>query len=150
MSRDVGKMLSDIADGDISGLGDTGMPGIARTTSTKKEFTTKKRLWETRFFPINDDEDARNYAMFMNWVMENPSDRIIVREESSWTKDGELIRVVDMIRFSGDPVAVVEASDVVPERDTSLDDITRVNANTNSKDSVEGGRRFTPDDYVEG
>jgi len=146
MARDISKILSDVSMGDVSGLNGTGMPGVARTTTTAKEFAKKKRVWKTKFFPINNDSDASDYSEFMNWVLENGKERIVVREDSSWTKDGELIRVVDFIHYKDDPVNLDPDRDSTQNEPEPEPDITRVPIKDG--ENLNTGKRFSPEDYV--
>ena len=75
-----------------------GMPE-ARTTTVEKEFNTAdkiKKTYHVKFFAILDDESAAVYSDFMTKLI-NSSGTQIVREDKSWTQEGELLRVVDYI-----------------------------------------------------
>jgi hypothetical protein len=149
MGRDLAQIIEDISVGDSSGLGGAGMPSIARTTTTKKEFAPKVRIYETRFFPINNDTDAIAYSSFMNWILFDRKNRAIIREESSWTKEGELIRVVDFVRLAGDPFDPNFDAEAMSNKKEEKDDITRESL-SETEQVTDTGKRFTLDDYVAG
>ena len=98
MTRDVSEIVQDIGANKISGVAGFTMPSHARTTTTKAEQAMPKTVFKTKLFTIYCDDDARLYASFINWIIEDKDNRIIVREESTWTKDGALIRIVDFIQ----------------------------------------------------
>ena len=71
----------------------------ANVTTYEKEIKKKKpkKEFATRVFLIIDDISALEYAEFINQVFESGGDMEIMREVENWTKDGELIRVVDYV-----------------------------------------------------
>ena len=142
---DLGEKLSRIStkEKDIFGMG---MPHGARTTSTKEEFKGKKILWGTKIFPINNNVDAADYASFMNWVLSNPKARNVVREDSTWTKDGELVRVVDFTYEEGDVYGENQTS-IKDNKPLSSVDITRTPSSEALSSSE--GKKFTDDDFVQ-
>jgi signal transduction protein with GAF and PtsI domain len=75
-----------------------GMPEI-KTTSIDKELknSEKNRVFKTKVFAILDDVSAEEYSAFINYLLKNKKTTSVLREAENWTKDGELIRVVDYI-----------------------------------------------------
>ena len=72
------------------------MPEV-KTTSLEKEMEKNKKIkkFSTRVFLLIDDVSAESYSSFMNYIIENPKTTKLLREVENWTKDGELIRVID-------------------------------------------------------
>jgi hypothetical protein len=149
MSKEFTSIIDDLSIGEPLGATGRGMPNIARTTTTAKEFAPKPRVYETKFFAINSDEDACVYSSFMNWLISDRQNRTIIREESSWTKEGELIRVVDFVRLVGDPYPEGFNVETMIRKQSKEEDITREPENTTSP-SIDAGQRFSSNDYVEG
>jgi hypothetical protein len=54
-------------------------------------------MFKTKVFAILDDVSAEEYSAFINYLMRNKKSTTVIRELENWTKDGELIRVVDYI-----------------------------------------------------
>ena len=77
-----------------------GMPEV-KTTSLEEELskTNKKKMFKTRVFVLLDDVSAEEYSAFINYLMSNKKTATVLREVENWTKDGELIRVVDYIEI---------------------------------------------------
>jgi len=74
------------------------MPTADVTTVEKEiEKKTPKKEFATKVFIIINDVTALEYSEFINQVLESGGDMEIVREEQNWTKDGELIRVIDYV-----------------------------------------------------
>jgi len=63
----------------------------------KKENTPPKKEFATKVFLIIDDISALEYSEFINQVFRSKGDMEVVREVENWTKEGELIRVVDYV-----------------------------------------------------
>jgi signal transduction protein with GAF and PtsI domain len=75
-----------------------GMPNVRTTTVDKElEKNKKNKEFKTKVFAILDDVSAEEYSAFINYIMKNSKTTTIIREEQNWTKDGELIRVIDYI-----------------------------------------------------
>ena len=74
-----------------------GMPS-AKTTTVEKEFAKNgtRKEYNVRFFNLIDDESAKDYSDFMTSIINKPGIQI-VREDKSWTQEGELLRVVDYV-----------------------------------------------------
>jgi len=94
MSDKLAQMIDEQAAGIVKSMG---MPQV-KTTTVEKELRDNKakNKFATRVFAILDDVSALEYSEFINEVLETGTTRII-REVESWTKDGELIRVVDYL-----------------------------------------------------
>jgi len=91
---EIQKIIDDASENIISSMG---MPK-ARTTTLENESKSKtKREYGVKFFVMIDDESSESYSAFMTMLM-NDSSYTIVREDKSWTQEGELIRVVDYIQ----------------------------------------------------
>ena len=91
--------LNEIIDKQAAGIVKSlGMPTI-KTTSVDKELASKKmkRKFGTRVFVILDDISGEYYAEFINEILQSGGLMEIMREETSWSKDGELIRVIDFM-----------------------------------------------------
>ena len=92
--------LNEIIDKQAAGIAKSlGMPTI-KTTSVEKEIakTLVKKKFGTRVFVILDDISGENYAEFINEILQSRGSMEIMREETSWSKDGELIRVIDFMQ----------------------------------------------------
>ena len=91
-----GEALSKLIDEQALGIVKSlGMPTIKTTTVDEElEKSKKKKIFATKVFAIIDDISAADYAEFINSVLDTGTTQI-VREVESWTKDGELIRVID-------------------------------------------------------
>ncbi len=91
--------LAKIIDKQAAGIAKSlGMPKIKTTTvDSELKKKTKNRVFGTRVFVVIDDISAEDYSEFINEVLSSKGKMEIMREESSWTKDGELIRVVDFM-----------------------------------------------------
>ena len=76
-----------------------GMP-VTKTTTVEKELSKskKRKVFETRVFLIINDASAATYSSFITQLIAGDDGRRILRESENWTKDGELIRVVDTVR----------------------------------------------------
>lgn len=74
-----------------------GMPS-AKTTTIEQEYgkKEKKKVYKVKFFNLIDDESAQAYGEFMTDLI-NKQGIKIVREDKSWTPEGELLRVVDYV-----------------------------------------------------
>lgn len=74
------------------------MPEI-KTTSVEEELkkSKAKKVFKTKVFVLLDDVSAEEYSAFINYLMTNDKTTTVLREVENWTKDGELIRVVDYI-----------------------------------------------------
>ncbi len=70
----------------------------AKTTTIDKEYgqATTRREYKVKFFNLIDDESALAYSEFMTDLI-NKKGVKIVREDKSWTPEGELLRVVDYL-----------------------------------------------------
>lgn len=92
---ELAEIISKQAEGIAKSLG---MPDV-KTTSVDEELkkTKKKNTFKTKLFVIIDDISAEDYSKFIDNIISNPQDFEIIREVENWTKDGELIRVVDYI-----------------------------------------------------
>jgi len=92
--------LAKIIDKQAEGIARSlGMPKIKTTTVDKEMSKSKtKRVFGTRVFVILDDISAEDYSEFINEVLSSKGSMEIMREDTSWTKDGELIRVVDFMK----------------------------------------------------
>ena len=90
---DLAKIIDKQAEGIAKSLG---MPKIS-TTSVDKEKSkgSKKRKFGTRIFVLLDDISALEYSDFINDILSSKGKMELMREVESWTKDGELIRVID-------------------------------------------------------
>ena len=90
---DLAKIIDKQAEGIAKSLG---MPKVT-TTSMKEELAKKSKgkTFKTRVFVILDDISGEEYSEFINEVLMSKGKMEIMREETSWTKDGELIRVFD-------------------------------------------------------
>jgi len=90
--------LKEIIEEDLDRLFSAGgMPQIPVTTLEKEsKKNAPQQTFHTRVFAILEDETAHEYAKFINFVI-NSKNVTILREEQNWTKEGELIRVVDYI-----------------------------------------------------
>ena len=93
---ELNEIINKQAEGIVKSLG---MPKV-KTTSVEKELanTKMKKKFGTRVFVILDDISAEDYADFINDVLQSRGTMEIMREETSWTKDGELLRVVDFMQ----------------------------------------------------
>ena len=93
--KDLSEIINSQADGIVTALR---MPEI-KTTTVEKELSKKKteKLFKTRVFVLINDTSAIEYSSFINEVMRNSKTTTIMRESENWTKDGELIRVVDYV-----------------------------------------------------
>ena len=101
MAIDIQEIIAKEAEGIVKALG---MP-TPRTTSFDKEMKKKKKkrkIFETRVFLIVSDASAISYSQFISDIMSGSSGRELVREVENWTKEGELIRVVDTVRETDD------------------------------------------------
>ncbi len=95
MERNLAEMIEQQAAGMVKAMH---MPNIKTTTLEKEQSGRKaKRVFKTKVFAIIDDVSAEEYATFINFLMERDSETNVMREVENWTKDGELIRVVDYI-----------------------------------------------------
>ena len=92
---DLSEIINQQAEGIAKALG---MP-TAEVTTYEKEIKKKtpKKEFATRVFLIIDDISAMEYAEFINQILASSGDMEIMREVENWTKDGELIRVVDYV-----------------------------------------------------
>lgn len=149
MAKDIGSILNDIADNNVADKAIGGIPSVKiKTTNTKDEMKkhARKHVFSTKFFAINNDIDAEQYASFMNWLLEVGAERRVVREESNWTKEGELVRVVDFVQRTTDKTSYKDPAPVYVEEGEEKEDIT-----TQKKEEFpDKGERFDPDDYVQG
>jgi hypothetical protein len=96
--------LASIIDKQAAGIAKAmGMPSV-KTTTVEKEMANskKKKSFYTRVFAILDDISAEEYSAFINYIITNSKTTTIIREEQNWTKDGELIRVVDYMEDYSD------------------------------------------------
>ena len=84
-----------------SNIASTMMPE-ASITSYEKEMKKKAGnfVMRTRFFAIIDDLSAEEYSTFITEIIKNPDKYKLIREAENWTKEGELIRVVDFLEES--------------------------------------------------
>ncbi len=95
MEKNLAEMIEQQAAGMVKAMH---MPGVKTTTLEKEQSDGKaKRVFKTRVFAILDDVSAEAYSSFINFLMERDSETSVMREVENWTKDGELIRVVDYI-----------------------------------------------------
>lgn len=150
MSKDIGTILDSIADNNVADRPPEGIPRVKiKTTNTKAEMKkyARKYVFSTKFFPINNDVDAADYALFMNWILEIGEERSVVREESNWTKEGELIRVIDFVQKVTDTTSYKDPVPAYVKKDEVKEDITTKKKEETSPDK---GERFDPDDYVQG
>ncbi len=89
--------LNEIIDKQAEGIVKSlGMPKI-KTTNIDKELEkkVKKSNFGTRVFVILDDISAEEYSSFINEILKSKGKMTLMREDFNWTKDGELIRVID-------------------------------------------------------
>jgi len=95
MEKDISKIIEEQASGIVKALG---MPEV-RTTTYEKEVNKNKKnkVFKTKVFVLIDDISAEEYAAFMNYLIANNKTTELIREVENWTKDGELVRVVDYI-----------------------------------------------------
>ena len=93
-----GEKLAQMIDEQAAGIAKSlGMPRVQTTTVDKElKKNSSKKKFNTRVFAILDDISAQEYSEFINEVLRTGTTQII-REDQSWTKDGELIRVVDFL-----------------------------------------------------
>jgi len=97
--------LSDFIDKQAAGIARSlSMPNVKTTTFDEeiKKNKSKKPVFRTRVFVIIDDISAEDYAEFINSILIANGDKTIIREVENWTKDGELIRVVDYTEKQAD------------------------------------------------
>jgi hypothetical protein len=93
--------LSEIINKQAEGIARSlGMPKI-KTTTVDEELKKKKvkKVFSTRVFVILDDVSGEDYAEFINEILTSNGEMEVIREDTNWTKDGELIRVVDYITY---------------------------------------------------
>ncbi len=91
--------LASIIDANVAGIAKAlGMPDV-KTTTVDNELAKaeKSKVFKTKVFAILDDVSAEEYSAFINYLMKNRKTTTVLREEENWTKDGELIRVVDYV-----------------------------------------------------
>ena len=93
--ENISEIINSQAEGIVKALK---MPEV-RTTTVEKERGKKKtkRKFNTRVFAILDDYSAEEYSSFIDSIINEPESMTVMREVENWTKDGELIRVVDYI-----------------------------------------------------
>jgi len=90
--------LNEFIDKQAAGIAKSlSMPNVKTTTFDEeiKKNKSKKPIFKTRVFVLLDDISAEDYADFINSILTSNGDKTIIREVENWTKDGELIRVVD-------------------------------------------------------
>lgn len=95
MAIDLASIIDEQASGIVKAMK---MPSI-KTTSIEKENKKKerKKIFKTKVFVIIDDVSGEEYSTFINYLMEHKSETLVIREVENWTKDGELIRVIDYV-----------------------------------------------------
>ena len=138
LAENLDKITEDV----VNATKNRGMPSN-NTTDTTTKMAAPQIKFCTKFFPINSDEEAANFAMFMNWLLAHNKHRKMIREESNWTKDGELIRVIDF---------VVRADDASDYQDFKFND----DAHAKKRDifrepplpETHKGEKFEEDDFV--
>jgi ribosomal protein L20 len=91
--------LAEIIEQQAAGIAKAIKMPHAEVTSYEREQkkNRKRKLFATRVFAIIDDISAEEYSEFINQVIMSDGEIEIVREVENWTKDGELIRVVDYV-----------------------------------------------------
>ncbi len=94
--------LAAIIDKQASGIAKAMRMPETKTTSVKQEQAKKQKIqtFRTRIFVIIDDYSGQEYADFINTLILDSTTYEVLREVENWTKDGELIRVVDYIESS--------------------------------------------------
>jgi len=72
-----------------------GMPSV---TSYDKEVAKNKgkKIFKNKIFLLSVDEGSEEYSEFMTSLIQTDGTEIL-REDSSWTQHGELIRSVDYL-----------------------------------------------------
>ena len=94
-------MLETINNGGETGNGSPTSVAMPKTVNFKDYIKSKnvKKTFLSKFFAIGDDFEASLYAEFINAIMNDPKKYQMIREEQTWTKEGELIRMVDYIEI---------------------------------------------------
>ena len=72
--------------------------GIPTVTSYDKEVAKKKKnkIFKNKIFLLSVDEGSEEYSEFMTSLIQTEGTEIL-REDSSWTQHGELIRSIDYL-----------------------------------------------------
>jgi len=93
-------MLNTINSGGKTENESTASVSMPETVNFKDYMKSKnaKKTFLSKFFVIGDDYGASLYSEFINTIMNNPREYQMIREEQTWTKEGELIRMVDYIQ----------------------------------------------------
>ena len=156
MATDLGAILKSVEDGTAENPTGSAMPNGTITTSLEKEKKKARMVFDTKTFYISDDISGREFAAFINWIIEPGKGRTLLREDSTFTQTGELVRICDYLRRADDN-GDDEMEDTTPyvgdEDDEDLKraqpDITKEEPKE-QKEIKEGheGERFTGDDYV--
>lgn len=90
--------LNEYIDKQAAGIAKSlGMPKVKTTTFDEeiKKKSSKHPVFRTRVFVLLDDVSAEEYSEFINDILDSGGTKNIIREVENWTKDGELIRVID-------------------------------------------------------
>jgi len=145
--KDLGSILNAVESGNVSAPEGVSMPNGAITTSLEKEKKKARMVFNTKIFYIADDDGAESFANFINWIMEDGKQRSLLREESTFTPTGELIRICDFLKKASDKSSSENyCIDAEEEEEEQGKDITR--EPVNEDDDTHVGERFTSDDYV--
>jgi len=154
MGADLGAILKSVEEGTASVPTGNSMPNGTITTSLEKEKKKARMVFRTKTFYISDDISGREFANFINWIIEPGKGRTLLREESTFTQTGELVRICDYLRRADDNGDdEMEERYIGDEDDENLKkaqiDITKEEPKE-QEEIKEGheGERFTNDDYV--
>ena len=114
----------------------------ALTPAIYELYNTIRKTFLSKFFVIGEDYDASVYAEFINELMNNPKKYQMIREEQNWTKEGELIRMVDYIEIDIDEEPVQRKKNKKIKIDPILAPKSKPEPEESTKVIVEGSTHY--------